>query len=685
MKPLLGKVRKMLSHYANSKDTLLEELAILDVCGPIKGLQQDLIDFAEIFYQVKSTRQSQLCIVRRLIKSISTSSDIKRECPEEISFVEDNLPDYMKSIWTLLPRKGGGGLANPKKRLQLPLSSISISILKVLLAVNSEQEIDSLNDLLVNHHLSIIKKIKSTVLPKTRTQLYHALSKLTKLSGLKLKRPRPSITLEQIPPKLREQIEIFKELAPKGLINIPYLSNEAAKWIKARQMQALDESTVRQYEKVLLYGFAYIEFQGDVGVEHLLQIREVTREVSGRTFLDIHNPYVDQYREIERARSSAHKQTKFDSIQFMTFLDALKAVAKFSGYFELLAPFNKAYRTNSDQNTKKDRKKKKKTVMTRPWIKANIEDLKRRFDRIIRTQSFKYVLEDLEVCLFLPQLVTLRYLGFRQQCARNCERGTHIIFNADGSITFRWEEGEIKNEKAIDTTISLEDHGDIPELVLLLEVLSNYHSKVLIPLQEMDADCYRKDIGNSFFGYLSANGTLTGFGRDDASTYARYFSQTAYKFLNFDSLLYKDVDFNPHFLRAVCCDWMRKDLKMRWADISKALGDTEQTLKGDYFEEEKLWSATDPFAGVSKAMALEKKAKKAQENEKRGISKKELDAVLGELVALREDLQSMRELLKSEREDNRRKDELISELTGQLQLQSQQQAYNKNLAVAGAT
>jgi predicted transcriptional regulator len=70
--------------------------------------------------------------------------------------------------------------------------------------------------------------------------------------------------------------------------------------------------------------------------------------------------------------------------------------------------------------------------------------------------------------------------------------------------------------------------------------------------------------------------------------------------MDFSDVRSTKLHFHPHFLRGVCCDWMKYDLKMDWEEIAQVLGDTEWTVRKDYIDEWQVKSATEAFARISK-------------------------------------------------------------------------------------
>jgi hypothetical protein len=279
-------------------------------------------------------------------------------------------------------------------------------------------------------------------------------------------------------------------------------------------------------------------------------------------------------------------------------------------------------------------------------------------------------------------------MGYRQQCLRNCVVGKHIFIVPGKSVTFKWQPGEIKNEVEIDTTISLEKHGKIPELVLLLNVLSKYYTRVLPYLPELYKERYgegyfehfQEMMGNSFFACVERGGIVsklyagaTPSGLKSRQKFYARFLDAAYRFMNFDGVDSVDLHFNPHFLRGVCCDWMRYDLKMSWEDIAQVLGDAEWTIRKEYFHDLKVKSATEPFAKLSKAreelecrMAKEAEAARRQKDETVAVMERQIQLLTDQCEFLKEQSRRAEEKLTTAESENKFKDQQIANLTVRL-------------------
>jgi hypothetical protein len=699
---LLGKVMKVLKEYARlERGKALEKLTVLDVCDSSGRLHPDLSSHIARFYPLKSTRQSQKSNIKRIV-TLVLESLLVRSDKESLAIREEDIPEYMRPLWYRLPRKGWRKLPRnltPPQRAALPLTRNGEVLLKVFLAVNDKCRPTSLQGLLVDCHEDLYQEVITTVLHRDRELVVGCLGVFRKAFNLKLKGPRPSVKVDQLPPRMRAQLDQYLKWAPIGLGAVPEFAGAIAHFrsqlkLGQKQGRSLDphkKVTIRGYKNNFLLGLAYMDLEDGMGVEDLMKIVPTVRVVNGREVPDIHNPKIDQYRMPKAEAVTRFKTIGFDTCAFSNFLSALEAIAVFNGYFELIEPFKKAYRSRIDRKTRRTRRAKKRSVMTRLWLHENILLLTRRFKRIIRSGSFKTSQDDLDLCFFLVQLVVLRYMGFRQQCLRNCRRGVHIKIVPGTSVAFKWAADEIKNEVDIDTTISMEEHGFIPELVLMLNVLSKYYTRVLPVLPELYKQHYGADfkvrydeqVGEEFFCRVGADGVVSRFGADsedvssEQACFTSYFQRASYRFMDFSSLQTKDVSFHPHFLRGVCCDWMRYDLKMSWSQIAQVLGDTEETVRREYFQELSTKSATGPFASVSKAReeehrraieVIESKAVSKQKDKTLAVLDSQVLFMTDQYQYFKDLSEKRAELLKSAESENSLKDQRIAALAAEVGL-----------------
>lgn len=624
---VFAKIHKMLRVYAGEiRRRALAETELADFVREDGELNPSIVKFTHDFYMNLATTRSQLSLLRtvagtelrfRRLQSDVTGTPISTEVIDD-----SKLKPYMREIWLKLPRVKGSGLNGPytiQRRSSLPLTDLSRDLWRMLQEVEQKSESDSVAGLLVGCHQLIKHKIKTTINHSLRRKLFCMLSDLRRSCGIsRVNSNLPAFKVDQLPTKLSSESQLFLDRAPKGLAAFDDLRSLAEEY-EWELTEPLTDTAIRDYQKALLTAAPYMELDEDVGIENLLRLESYKRVVKGREITGLHNTYVERYRQIERSRVRDGKRANYDSTIFKHFTSGLGTIARFNGIFDLQEAFNSAYKIKLDKKSKKNRKSRKKVLMGPDWIDGEIRRLKIEFDKIIESQSFLVNDKDLKLCIFLPQLTTLRYLGYRQQCLRRSELGKNIIIDSIDSFTFHFEPGEIKNEMLIHQSFSRAVHGGLPEIALLIDVLTTYKLRVLDVIHSVYGGRYEANVGTAFFvkkKWKKSDCLIERFKRKDekdgaikratdehnsGTHLAEVFKSYAYELMDFSKLKSQDIHFNPHFLRGVCCDWMRKVLKWSWEEISKAMGDTELTLKQAYYEpEKKIQDGTDSFARSSK-------------------------------------------------------------------------------------
>lgn len=656
-----AKVSRVISDYA--KEKLRKEITKLDVFSFIdeRGvIGRDFLQYLAEYYPNELTRSSQLSLLKKLagdeLKLIAESETLESQPALSGLVAVDKLQPHMKELWLILPREGGRGLSR-EARSNYAITDVGKLVFKAWVAVNARHQISSLSKLISDHCKEFKQEVRSTVKHGLRRRVIRASCDVARKIGItSFKTNAPALKPEQLPAKLRSRLEVFEERARKGLAAYDDLKPLAAKY-QFKKVEPLSPLSVRRYRDAFLTGAAYLELDDELGIEDLLRLES---KVVGEDKRVVHfNKYVDRYRDAERAVvRDGYKTSHYDSVSFGIFVNAICVIARFNGIFHLQAEFRSNYKVRIDRATKKLRKSLKKTRMPRGWIDAEIRQLKVEFDEIVRKKTFLTNRKDLRLCLFLPQLVTLRYLGYRQQCLKKCLIGKNIKVGPNKSITFHYEPGEIKNEVLIHQTLSAEGVAGIKELVILIDVLTKYKSGVLDVISSKFPEPYEMQMGRSFFGFLAPSGNeglivKYSVGKEDDSLDAwlkadkkgrseviKQFESAAYEFMDFDSLVDLPYDFNPHFLRAVCCDWMRKDLGLSWEEISKAMGDLEDTLKREYYEEDRrVQDAAPAFSRVSR----ERLAVQAAAGENDSVSAGALPALQQAMAALTDQLKRTEE------------------------------------------
>jgi hypothetical protein len=217
------------------------------------------------------------------------------------------------------------------------------------------------------------------------------------------------------------------------------------------------------------------------------------------------------------------------------------------------------------------------------------------FRRVIRERSYttlgsgtnKQARKNMRFCLFFVLLVTLRYMGHRQQQIRRCEIGRNVVFGSDGSIHFNWKAKEIKNKNELDQLLDRDSHLTHR---LLIDVLRAYYFKIYRPHVSKNRAITpegRDLVENQLFVYMTPEGKFKRFDPEDSKPFSGRFSRWSCLFMEFNgraNTLGKGL--NPHYFRGIATDWMVDDLGVTVAKVAAFIGDTEQTLKRHYLRED---------------------------------------------------------------------------------------------------
>jgi hypothetical protein len=620
-----NKVHKFITGYAvECLGKKITEVDLFDLITSEKRVNRDFSLYASKIYINKSTQSSQVSVVKKLalaeLELVLTSDLAKDSSKIDLIVNPDKLKPYMRELWLVMPRERGDRIRG-EDRVKLPLTRNGKEIFKAILAVDSRVKVGSAQELLLNYYDDLRREIGGKVRRKIRRSIFSNLHQVVRKFGLSVKKGRSALSIEQLPLPLRENVNLFTERASLGFRAVECLRDLAIK----HQVDLMDEyapTTIKEYVYSLSLGAAYFQLDEGVSIRDLLLLEQ---RVDGEGF---YNRYVERYRKAEKeVERRGFKRKHFDSVRYAICINAICAIARFNGIFDLQENFRNFHGPRLDRVTKKQRKRLKKAVMNCELIDTHIVRLKREFDEIVRKKSFLANRDDLMLCLFLPQLMTLRYLGYRQQCLRHCELGKNIKIG-NGIVTFHYEPNEIKNEVLIHQELSKSKVGNVPQLLFLIKVLRKYKFQVLDEFRSRFPEDYERQMGDSFFampcpsdvgcyirrfnvGVRGAN--YVDYCRDEnrgKEDVYRLFTESADKFMDSDELIGFEHYLNPHFLRAICCDWMRNELGMTWDEISEAMGDSIDTLKREYAEERKRIQTSKPFERVSQDR--EKKERSAE-------------------------------------------------------------------------
>jgi hypothetical protein len=238
-----------------------------------------------------------------------------------------------------------------------------------------------------------------------------------------------------------------------------------------------------------------------------------------------------------------------------------------------LRDFRKHYRIRLDKATCAERKVKKEVMLTRQEVDAQIFRLKAEFDVIIRSRSFLTNRHDLLLCLFLPKLVAVYYLGLRSNNLVACRLGTNIIFGPDGSVRFQFDREDLRG-RAPSFRLSKDQHGDVEEFRITLDVLRKYKLGFLDVIRSQDPTTYQEMMGDYFFARAAshsqqcmikpymASGELT-YGEDTARALLyNTFRRDSLEFMNIDQNVGETPVLTMGLLRQIYYKRMRVGLGM---------------------------------------------------------------------------------------------------------------------------
>jgi hypothetical protein len=651
------KVRKLIEDYASFLGKKACEVDLLDFIDEENELNADFHRYTATRYPKESTRNSQVSLVKTLaveeLKQV-VSGDPAATSDVDVIIDPSKLKPHLRELWLLLPRVGGASVAG-EDRVILPLTPDGKVVFKAMLAVDTKLDSKTIRELLVDHFDDLKKEISGRVKRKRRLKMFEKLWKIGEKLGLSFRKNLPAWSPEQLPPSLQEALKNYEERAPLGLAAFKDLESLAGEYHFDR-ITPHAPKTIKRYRDAFLAGAPYFELEEGVGIRDLLVLEK--REDTDVYF----NRYFDRYGAAERqVERPGYKRRSFESVSYRLSVAAVCAIGRFNGIFDLQKRFNQHVRGRIDRATKGARKSEKKAKMTREWIDGEINKLKKKFDEIIRTKSFLGNMEDLALCLFLPQLMTLRYLGYRQQCIRRCEEGKNIKFTSKNEVMFYYGPGEIKNEVPICQTLSKSRFEDVEKaegIITLIDVLYKYKFKFLDVLRANFPDAYEEQMGDAFFAMVdrSEGGCLikrfsVGKKGDDYKIYCeddekgsndfrRFFTNSADKYMDNDHLIGWKYSLNPHFLRAICCDWLIKDVKMTWDEVSLYMGDTVKTLMNDYYEKvKKRQDAGEAWATFCERTEAGRGSKRADES----VSPTALQAIQKSLEVMSEQLKKVEE------------------------------------------
>lgn len=360
------------------------------------------------------------------------------------------------------------------------------------------------------------------------------------------------------------------------------------------------ESTINRLSNVIARILPLIPYGKKLSVDDLIRLVPTEIKAEEGLLVQNRNGNMDHVRNIERAKS---KTAGCDTEDFISFTMAIKAIAARNGYCHLIKDFKEVYRCKRDTKAKRAKKIDKKQGINRKWLDDDLERLCVEFDRIVDERLFERkpgrrnrdADRAMRLCLFTPQALTLRRLGYRQQAIRGAVHGVNIKFLPGGVVVLHFNEEEVKNSHALHMVLK-PTKGGLHERQR--KVLIKYYRKVWPYMKSQGGE----RLGQQFFACFDGkSGRFRQF--KNAADYSKFFKKRAAEFMSLHELKpHLRNSIHPHFLRGVCADWMVIDLNISKDEAAEVLGNTKRALERDYLDEGRVYDATPIFDKANAAL-----------------------------------------------------------------------------------
>jgi len=634
----LNKVGTTLAGYAECLGKTKDELTLLEICLSNEVLHYALERCPAVLNQEKKYRGQNLSRIRKLVRSLAWGDDVTRGNSQVA--IEEQLPDHLRQIWCLFSRvttrKMSRRVSEKDRkayyefRAALPLSDCSVPLILALLRVSKDLGVTDNRRLFEECRENILRDFKSHNPPdrwdSISAALYALRRRIREYLGYQTAKPsRITMRLEDLPEPLRTQVLTFKRRAREGFGEDVKIKVKARKRYKL-ELDGLPPDSVQSHIDTLLLGLGYIPreaYGGTLDLKDLLKLDERAVEDDGIEDLESYNALVEIYRMREVSRSSVYKEEGYDSVSFVRFIEAIGAVASYNGLLNLRKKFLHEYGANIDIRTREKLKKRKKQVFDLEWLDGQIKLLGVEFHLIADSGSFKYTREgilclrarrDLNLCIFYVVLVTLRFLGVRQQCVRDCVVGENITFGKKKSLTFEWKTEEVKNGKGVKHSLSMEEHDIV--LGTLIDAVWTYYKKIYPYITGGDASLppefsatQRQVAAGQFFLECGKN-TCHPF--KDKNAFAGWFKRMSLRYLDIRGKLGKGgVRLHPHLLRAIYGDWL-ESLGFSKEQTAAMAGDNVETYKRFYLRHGGVYDATPAWTTKNQEMKARRNMVKAK-------------------------------------------------------------------------
>lgn len=620
----LSKVTAPLKSYAASLRLTLDQLSLFHICAgnDIHPLLDRHIGSLKLTDAYKGQHRSRL---KSLIEALLRPERIDEQPASEHFTLEEQVPEPLRIVWPHLSRvrhKAPGRTHHVERerylreRIAMALSPLGTCVALAILKICQRHNVSTCEQLFEEYFNQLVYAIKSDNHPSKWgtlvAELYDVRGRVRAALGYIVKVAESvTLTVDQLPEPLRTQVVLFQDRAIFGFKRDGHIKMLARTKYKV-DLSKQKERTVTDYVKILCLGVSHLqpEMYGEkLDIRDFLRLIDRNVEVDEMIIKELYNPLVDHYRQLEQAKHSDRKESGFDSRCFGRFIWGIAAVAAFNGYLALRQLFLKEYKAVLDRDSKEQHKRAKKETFDRRWLDEQIQLLRIRFKRIAAEGTYKNeeggTLRrasrfNLNLCLFYVALVTLRYLGVRQQCVRNCLLGINVIFGSPMTVTFYWSDKETKNAKGILHRLNMDLHAEVQEI--LIEAAYIYYKKIYPYLSGLAGtsqslgvrEVRRRAVAGQFFLKCNLKGICVPF--TDERDFGRWFTSMTLTYMDFGTRLGKrGLWLNPHFLRAVFGDWCRFNLKYSGEQTALLAGDTEEVFEADYITHPATYDATDAW------------------------------------------------------------------------------------------
>jgi hypothetical protein len=635
----LSKINAPLEGYAASFGLTVETLSLLHISADNGAIHPHLERHISSLEHTDAYKGQHISRIKNLIEALlNPETEDAKDTSEQLS-IERHLPEPLRPVWSLLPRRRHPlpNCHNDREdyhrlRLTIPLSSNGICLAWALIKVCRQHNGCDVKAILEEYSDEVITTIRGYSHPSKWKCLIGVFDNfrwsVREYLAYEVAVSTPvTLTVSQLPEPLRTQLLVYKERARFGF------KTDLDIKINARTKYKLDlspqsEETISLYEKALYLGVGHIPrdmYGVTLDIRDLLKLTAREVEVDEVMETELYNPLVEYYRRLEQAKDSDRKGAGFDSTTFGTFVHALAAIGAFNGRLHLRKQFLKEYKPVLDTESKERHKRLKKRTFGRLWLGEQIQRLRTRFKSIATDGTFKNEMGgtlrranryNLNLCLFYVALVTLRYLGVRQQCIRDCLVGKNVIFGAQMTVTFQWTDKQMKNGKGLRHELNMKQHFEVQEI--LIEAAHIYYSKIYPYLcgatgtdQSLALRAVRQqEVAGQFFLKCGTSGICMPF--TDGIDFHQWFTNKTLKYIEFgDRLAEQPLWLNPHFLRAMFGDWLRFDLRFSGEQTAQIAGDTEETFETEYITHPTIYDATEAWTEKSEEIRAKRKKKKA--------------------------------------------------------------------------